>query len=154
MLGEIAVPWSGEGEAAGQNGRDVSLVSRRLHFSPARGFMRGFMDLVFCWGGRYYLVDWKSNHLGDRVSDYGPVTLSGVMRDNYYVLQYHLYCLALHLYLGARLRGYRYDSHFGGAYYFFLRGLDPAAGPEYGIYRDRPPEQLITDLAAKMIARF
>ena len=111
------------------------------------------MDMAFCSGGRFYLVDWKSNHLGNQVSDYGQGAVARVMRDNFYVLQYHLYCLALHLYLGARLPGYRYDSHFGGVYYFFLRGVDPASGPEYGIYRDRPPEGLITDLAAKLIAR-
>ena len=115
--------------------------------------MRGFIDLVFCSGGRFYLVDWKSNHLGNQVADYGPTALARVMQDNYYVLQYHLYCLALHLYLGARLPDYRYDRHFGGLYYFFLRGIDPAVGPEYGLYRDRPPEQLIAGLAARMIAR-
>jgi exodeoxyribonuclease V beta subunit len=152
MLGEtIAVPRSGEEESSRER-RDFALTTRRLHFSPARGFMRGFMDMAFCRDGRYYLVDWKSNHLGNQVGDYGPDAVARAMKENYYILQYHLYCLALHLYLGARLPDYSYDRHFGGVYYFFLRGIDPAAGAGYGLYRDRPPEELITELAAKLIA--
>ena len=153
MLGGVAMPWLAASEAAGRDRRDFSLPAGRLHFSPGRGFMRGFMDLAFSADGRFYLVDWKSNYLGNQLADYGQKAIAGAMGDNFYVLQYHLYCLALHLYLGARLPGYRYDSHFGGVYYFFLRGIDPAAGPENGIYRDRPPEELITALATKLIAR-
>ena len=38
----------------------------RLQFRPVSGFMKGFIDLVFEFEDRFYLVDWKSNWLGAR----------------------------------------------------------------------------------------
>jgi exodeoxyribonuclease V beta subunit len=124
----------------------------RLHFSPVRGFMKGFIDMVFRFEDRFYLVDWKSNFLGHRVTDYNQAALSDAMAGSFYFLQYHLYTLALHQYLSMRLPDYRYDAHFGGVYYCFLRGMDPAWGPEYGVYRDRPSAELITELTRELIA--
>jgi exodeoxyribonuclease V beta subunit len=146
-----ALPGYGVREAAGRMRPGFSLEAGRLRFSPVRGFLKGFMDMVFSSGGRFYLVDWKSNFLGSRGTDYGPAALQRAMRENFYILQYHLYVLALHLYLGARLPDYRYERHFGGVYYFFLRGIDPALGPEYGIYRDRPEEGLIRELVETLL---
>ena len=123
----------------------------RLHFSPARGFMRGFIDLVFRWRDRFYLVDWKSNHLGDRVEDYDAPALARVMKTEYYILQYTIYTLALDRYLRLRLPGYRYETHFGGVFYVFLRGVDPASGAHYGIYRDLPSPRLIETLGRELI---
>ncbi len=132
-------------------------VAERLRFHPARGFMKGFMDLVFSHEGRFYLVDWKSNFLGTKTADYGAEGLARAMADSSYILQYYLYTLATHLYLGARLPDYSYERHFGGVYYIFLRGLDPSAtsaeGREYGIFRDRPPADLVAEMEARLIAR-
>ncbi len=122
-----------------------------LGFSRMKGYMKGFIDLVFQYDGRFYLVDWKSNWLGDRVTDYGPGALQRTMETELYVLQYHIYTLALHQYLTARLPGYRYADHFGGVYYLFLRGIDPVTGPDYGIFRDRPSEQFVDALQESMI---
>ena len=124
-----------------------------LRFRPVEGFMRGFIDLVFEHGGRYYLVDWKSNHLGSRPEDYGPEPLAAVMRDDLYVLQYHLYAVALHEYLKSRMKDYDYDRHFGGAIYVFLRGVDPAMDPDYGMFRDRPERGLIEALSEGLVER-
>jgi len=123
----------------------------RLQFAPTRGFMKGFMDLVFRFKGRFYLVDWKSNHLGDRLEDYASQSLSPVMEREFYILQYHLYTLALDLYLGTRLPGYRYEDHFGGVFYIFLRGVEPEKGTDYGIYRDLPSPVLIEELRKAFI---
>ena len=114
--------------------------------------MKGFIDLVFESGGRFYLVDWKSNHLGTRPEDYDAGALAAVMREDLYVLQYHLYAVALHEYLKGRVPGYDYDRHFGGAFYVFLRGVDPARSPGCGIYRDRPARRLIETLAEGLVA--
>ncbi len=46
------------------------------------------------------------------------------MIDHRYDLQYQLYSLALHRYLKQRLPNYDYETHFGGVYYLFLRGID------------------------------
>ncbi|MBI5185287.1 MAG: exodeoxyribonuclease V subunit beta [Nitrospinae bacterium] len=118
----------------------------RLDFAPARGFMKGFMDLVFQSGGRYYLADWKSNYLGARVEDYGQDALRRAMEEGYYILQYHIYAVALDRYLALRVPGYDYETHFGGVYYIFLRGVGSDRGPEFGIFRDLPAVDLVRGL--------
>jgi exodeoxyribonuclease V beta subunit len=123
----------------------------RLKFSPTKGFMKGFMDLVFQWHDRFYLVDWKSNFLGDRIEDYGQESLELAMKKEFYVLQYHIYTLALDQYLNLRLPNYSYEKHFGGVFYIFLRGVDPKSGPDYGIYRDLPSPELIGVLREELI---
>jgi exodeoxyribonuclease V beta subunit len=114
-------------------------------FTPVQGMLKGFIDLVFEFEGRYYLVDWKSNFLGGRVEDYGPAALAGEIRHRHYYFQYQLYTAALDRYLRLRLPGYRYEQHFGGVYYLFLRGIDPAR-PGFGIYRDRLEEPFVRRL--------
>ncbi len=123
----------------------------RLIFSPAKGFMKGFVDMVFQFEGRYYLVDWKSNLLGLRVEDYGPEALAAVMEREFYFLQYHIYVLALNQYLQLRLPGYDYETHLGGVFYIFLRGVDPDKGPKWGIYKDRPPTAFMRELSGSLI---
>jgi len=122
----------------------------RLHFSPVHGFMKGYVDMVFAHDGRYYLVDWKSNHLGNNLDDYRPQHLANAMADAFYHLQYHLYVVALDQWLRRRVSGYRYDLHFGGVYYIFLRGIgDPDA--DTGIYYDLPSERLVDTLRETMV---
>ncbi len=118
----------------------------RLTFSPVEGFMRGFVDLVFQRDDRFYLVDYKSNWLGDGPDAYRADRLPAVMAREAYYLQSLLYLVALHRYLGRRLPAYEYARHVGGIYYLFLRGMDPRYGPEAGVYRDRPDEALVAAL--------
>ena len=113
--------------------------------------MKGFMDMVFQLEGRFYLVDWKSNFLGNHMKDYARPGLAQAMKKNFYILQYHIYTVALHQYLRLRLPDYRYDRHFGGVYYIFLRGVNVDQGPGCGIFRDRPPEKMISDLCRDLI---
>src|SRR5262249_54836295 len=35
----------------------------RLAFRDLEGYLNGYIDLVFEHDGRYYVLDWKSNHL-------------------------------------------------------------------------------------------
>jgi len=123
----------------------------QLHFMPVRGFMRGFMDMVFHFRGRYYLIDWKSNYLGGSVGDYGQDALIAAMKEHFYNFQYYIYTVALNQYLKLRLPGYDYEKHFGGVFYIFLRGVDPDKGSQFGIYRDRPSVKLIDELCAGLI---
>ena len=146
----VPSPLRGEGQGEG-SGSLHSYRSSRFTFDPVKGFLRGFMDLVFMHDGRYYLIDWKSNHLGGSVEDYGQdALLKSMIRDNY-ILQYHIYCVALDQYLKQRLHGYNYDDHFGGGFYVYLRGVDPARGPEYGIFRARPDEEDLVKLSEVLI---
>ncbi|MBW2031343.1 MAG: exodeoxyribonuclease V subunit beta, partial [Deltaproteobacteria bacterium] len=125
----------------------------RLEFSPVKGFMKGFMDMVFRWKDRFYLVDWKSNFLGPRIEDYRQDNVSMAMEENFYHFQYHIYTIALDRYLEMRVPGYSYEKNFGGVYYIFLRGVDPGKGPEYGVFRDRPAAQWIRALGEALMAR-
>jgi exodeoxyribonuclease V beta subunit len=113
--------------------------------------MKGFIDLIFQYDGSIYLVDWKSNFLGSSIENYHADALKAAMIDRMYILQYHIYVLALHQYLKLRLPGYDYGRHFGGVYYLFLRGVSPEWGLDYGIYRDRPSPELIEMLCARLI---
>jgi len=112
-----------------------------------RGMMKGYIDLVFRHRERYFIVDWKSNHLGWEMDDYAEARLPEVMAREGYVLQYLIYTIALHRYLGSRLPGYSYEKHFGGVFYLFLRGIRQPAGPDFGVFRDLPDQELIRSLA-------
>jgi exodeoxyribonuclease V beta subunit len=124
----------------------------KLSFAPFRGFLKGYIDMAFVHEGRYYLIDWKSNHLGHRIEDYQAENLQTAMNEAYYILQYCLYTLALNRYLKLRDPAYSYETHFGGVFYIFIRGVDPEKGPAYGIYRDRPDAGLIEALDQALIA--
>lgn len=114
-------------------------------FTPVQGMLKGFIDLVFEFQGRFYIVDWKSNNVGDRIEDYAADALSAEIRRRHYYFQYLLYTMALDRYLRLRLPVYSYEKHFGGVYYLFLRGIDPAR-PAFGIHRDRPKEAFVRKL--------
>ncbi len=119
----------------------------RLDFAPLCGYLRGFVDLVFEQDGRWFVLDYKSNHLGSRPQDYLPARLTTAMAEHHYFLQYHLYVLAVDRYLRLRQPGYSYRQSFGGAIYLFLRGVGQHHPPACGIFQDLPSAQLIEDLS-------
>jgi exodeoxyribonuclease V beta subunit len=123
----------------------------KLSFSLTKGFMKGYIDMVFHEQDRFWLVDWKSNFLGSSVEDYGKNVLNNVMSRDFYILQYHLYILALHQYLQLRIPEFSYERHFGGVFYMFIRGVDPDKGPEFGIYKDIPDKTLVDALLKELI---
>lgn len=125
---------------------DYRSAGQGLHFDPVRGLMKGFIDLVFRHRDRYYIVDYKSNHLGDHLQDYGPRAIRDAMAAHRYDLQYLVYTVALHRHLAQRLPGYRYQRHFGGVYYLFLRGMHPDHGPSQGVFFRRPDPALVVAL--------
>ncbi len=124
----------------------------RLAFTALRGFLKGFIDLVFEHEGRYFVLDWKSNHLGDTPAHYGQDAMAAAMRDQGYHLQYLLYLVALDRYLRHRLADYRPEQHLGGAVYLFVRGVRPdwrdAAGNPTGVFFHRPSVATIARLSA------
>jgi exodeoxyribonuclease V beta subunit len=137
-------------DAAGLLPPDLPERMGNLRFEPRRGFMAGFMDLVVRSGGKYYLLDWKSNWLGPTPAHYTPAALHAAMADSHYFLQYHLYCLALNRHLALRLPGYDPGRHFGGVRYVFLRGVDPDL-PGQGVYADRPDPRFLEALDEALI---
>ena len=122
----------------------VSAKAGELGFATVSGMLKGFIDLVFEHEGKYYVLDWKSNHLGDDPGVYRGDKLIEAMRDHRYDLQYQIYALALQRFLRSRIPGYDYETHFGGVYYLFLRGME--AGSDSGIFHARPTEALLAEL--------
>jgi len=132
--------------------RDVGGPIAEIAFDPVRGYMTGSMDLVFEAGGRYYLADYKSNWLGDGPDAYRAERLPPVMARETYDLQYLIYTVALARYLARRLPDFRYARDFGGVFYLFVRGMEPARGADFGVYRDRPSEEMM-DALDRYLAR-
>ncbi len=125
----------------------LSAGCPELDFRQVRGMLKGFIDLVFRHDGRYYLLDYKSNHLGENGEAYTQQAMAQAMQSHRYDLQYQLYSLALHRYLRHRLADYDYERHFGGVIYLFLRGVDGGAGQQ-GIFATRPDPELIMAMDA------
>ncbi|CAM7322451.1 exodeoxyribonuclease V subunit beta [Citrobacter cronae] len=120
----------------------LSAGCSALDFMQVRGMLKGFIDLVFRHQGRYYLLDYKSNWLGEDSAAYTQQAMASAMQAHRYDLQYQLYTLALHRYLRHRIADYDYERHFGGVIYLFLRGVD-GEDPQQGIYATRPDGKLI-----------
>ena len=119
-----------------------------------RGYVKGFIDIIVEHDGRFWIVDWKSNHLGDTAANYAAAPLEVAMASHAYHLQALLYTVALHRYLKTRVRDYAYDTHIGGYLYLFVRGVRPDwrdAEGAAGVHRRRAPFELVALLDAAMI---
>lgn len=120
------------------------LPDRSLH-----GMLMGFADLVFAHEGRYWVMDYKTNHLGADGSTYHAAALQQSMLQHRYDVQAALYMLALHRLLQSRLGdAYVPEQQLGGALYFFLRGMD---GPAHGVHVV-PPVLALLDALQALIA--
>ncbi len=131
------------------------LYGKEIFNSPGRddsvihGMMKGFIDLVFRAGEKYYIADWKSNSLGTCSEDYSLPRMEEEMLHHNYHLQYYLYSVALHRYLSLRMGGdYSYSRNFGGVYYFFIRGMREGDNSP-GIFHTIPDE-----VTVKILDRF
>lgn len=113
-------------------------------YKALEGVMNGKIDLFFEHQGKYFVLDWKSNYLGDRLSDYSSESLQSAMNENNYHLQYLLYTLAIKKYLKSRLPAFDYDLQFGGVIYLFVRGL--RKNLPHGVFATKPDGQLIERL--------
>ena len=114
-----------------------------------KGYLRGFLDLVFRKDGYYYVVDWKSNSLTRRVEDFKEDGIAAEMASAGYFFQYLLYSAVLHRFLKETMGAkYSWERNFGGIRYYFLRGI-PSNG-EQAVFCDRPGEALLDKLCAKL----
>ncbi len=95
-----------------------------------RGLMTGAIDLVFQHAGRFHVLDYKSNYLGETLGNYAPAALRVDMDRHHYRFQALLYTVALDRYLRQRLPGYRRSDQLGEAVYLYVRaaGLGEGAG--------------------------
>ena len=141
---EFHFPVSSSGDVLQYLVSENYIASGEISTARLQGMMTGFIDLVFRRDGRYFLADYKSNHLGRRLEDYTGDKLNAAMTAHQYHLQYVVYTLAVHKMLQHKLPGYQYEQHFGGVYYFFLRGMN--VGSQSGVFFARPTAQFIDRL--------
>ncbi|MBN1653620.1 MAG: exodeoxyribonuclease V subunit beta [Deltaproteobacteria bacterium] len=133
-------------QAKGWIGESYAQRLARLDAHAVSGYLKGYVDLICRQNERFYLIDWKSNRLADEGSGYTPEEIQSAMAQHHYVLQYHLYVLALHRFLERHQPGYQYEKQFGGVAYAFLRGIENRETSSRGWYLDRPPLELIEAL--------
>ncbi len=100
------------------------------------GYVRGSADLIFRYHEKYYIADWKSNRIEE---GYHQEAMKNSMDQADYHLQYKIYTVAVLRWL-RQVMGDCFDSdiHFGGVFYFYLRGM--GKGNNSGIYYIRPGE--------------
>ena len=114
-----------------------------------KGYLKGFLDLVFRKDGYYYIVDWKSNSLSRREADFTEDGIIAEMASAGYFFQYLMYSAVLHRFLKETLgERYSWERNFGGIRYYFLRGI-PCNG-EKAVFCDRPGEALLDRLCAAL----
>ncbi|MFH0728990.1 MAG: UvrD-helicase domain-containing protein [Pseudomonadota bacterium] len=114
-----------------------------------KGYIHGFIDLIFHTNGKFYIADWKSNRLE---GGYDRASLEKSMTEADYHLQYKIYTVATLRWL-QKTGGNRFDPalHFGGIFYFYLRGM--GTGDGFGIYHVTPDEVGRLDRLEQDIAR-
>lgn len=106
-----------------------------------KGFVNGFIDLTFEADGKYYILDWKSNHLGDELSAYSAENIAQAMTESNYHLQYFIYTIALCRQLKQINPAFDYDTDFGGVFYVFVRGCRKGEGS--GVFQHKPSRKSI-----------
>ncbi len=111
-----------------------------------KGYLKGFIDLIFEKDGRLYIADWKTTVPPGRgaLSDYSPENLEKTMMLHRYDLQAWIYAFALRRYMLSIDPAFSYERDFGGIYYFFVRGM--GSDGKKGVYFQRPGEEDVLNL--------
>jgi exodeoxyribonuclease V beta subunit len=108
-------------------------------FEVKRGFVKGFVDVLFEHEGLAYFGDWKS----DSLPAFDAETIDAHV-ERHYRIQASLYTLALVKMLRIADEA-DYEARFGGLLYLFLRGLRPGGQPNEGVHFERPSwKQVVT----------
>lgn len=118
-----------------QNTDRISVLTNIQNIETT-SLLTGLIDLVFESNGKFFILDYKSNYLGDTLADYGHLEIEKDIRINGYNLQYHLYTAALVKYLSRQIYDFSYEKHFGGVFYLYWRGLNKE--DTTGVYYDKP----------------
>ena len=128
------------------SGGDSADATAQVSFA-LNGLLRGFIDCVVEANGKYYIFDWKSNHLGTGIDSYDHTAMQTSMITHRYDWQAALYLVALHRYLASSLAHYDPAQHLGGAWYVFLRGAGDVRRPAgAGLFHYNPPLAAIVAL--------
>ncbi len=89
---------------------------KQINCEKVKGFIHGFIDLIIIKNGKYYIIDWKTNFLGDDIEKYDIKYLDDAMVYSNYNIQAYLYSIA-----SDKIFNEKYE--FGGVIYYFVRGV-------------------------------
>lgn len=116
---EFLFPWTGK----------TSIED----FTFSEGFIKGVIDFIFEHQGRYYIIDWKSNYLGNNFESYSTLHMEASFKQHRYDLQAQLYTTALKKYL-SHIDSRPFSEIFGGCFFIFLRGITTLNTNSSGMY--------------------
>lgn len=121
-----------------------------LKKSNFKGYMNGSLDLVTKFdtetGPKFYMIDYKSNYLGNSFSQYTQQKILKSIFESRYDVQILFYSLALYRFLKTTLPNFSYEKDFGGVMYLYLRGMNSFDTKSPGQFYVKPSEALIDRL--------
>lgn len=104
------------------------------------GYIKGIIDLIFKINNKIYILDYKTNYLGENLKDYNLTNLKKKMKQEQYDLQYKIYALGIKKILFKNIE--EYNKHFGGVIYLFTRAfqknIKEQSKTQNGIYSTIP----------------
>jgi exodeoxyribonuclease V beta subunit len=116
-------------------------------WTVGRGYIRGFIDMVFERDKLMYFADWK----GDLLPSYEPFAVARHV-DRHYRLQARIYSLGVVRLLAIDTER-DYDAKFGGLLYVFLRGVSRTGDGTAGLYFARPSWNEIVSYESELLSR-
>ncbi len=118
--------------------KEYAPMLESLEQDEISGYLHGFIDRIAFSHGEWGLIDWKTNKLGAVESCHrDPSRLMACAMTSHYLLQMHLYLVALRRFLGHRTAS-------TPAWLVFLRGV--RTGSSEGILEILPEASLLDDL--------
>ena len=121
--------------------RPYAAALAALSDEKFQGLLQGYIDRLARQGPAWGVIDWKTNRLGATLGDYDHAALLRCAMQDHYLLQTHLYLVALRRYL--RALGL-VDQPLAGAWLVFLRAIAP--GETRGVLHINPPAAMLDAL--------
>ena len=116
-------------------------------WTVGRGYIKGFIDLVFRRDKLIYFADWK----GDLLPSYEPAAVARHV-ERHYRLQARIYSVGIVRLLDIHSER-DYDSRFGGLLYVFLRGVSQTGDGDSGFYFARPSWNEVLTYESELLSR-
>ena len=107
------------------------IYSLLINHKSTHQFLKGVIDMIFSFQGKYYIIDWKTNYLGNTEKCYAQDKLHKNIVQEKYFLQAFIYNIALFQYLSYKYGEVKAKEKYGATFYVYLRGIE---SDSFGIY--------------------